>query len=76
MKLTVSCIAILLVLAFMLTLSVIAYIEAWNTVKSSMGLMDAMYRALAGCILILLTILLVMLSVSVAVILYCMLSRC
>lgn len=71
----VTVIALLIVLVFMLTLSILAYIEAWNMVKSSEGFMDAMLRAIASCMLVLLSILIILLCVSVSVTLYCMLSR-
>jgi len=74
MKTTVSLIALLIVLAFMLALAVVAYIEAWDTLKYIAGLSDGMIKAVASCLLVLLSVLLVMLSASIAAALYYMLS--
>jgi len=59
MKLTVSYIALILVLIFILILSIIAYIEAWDMIKHAEGSMDYMEKALASCMLILLSILII-----------------
>ena len=70
MRTTASYIAIILVLAFMLALSVIAYIEAWNAIRSMEGLMDSMVKALASCLFILLSILLAIAAALTALTLF------
>jgi len=59
MKTTVSRIALLIVLALILAIGIIMYIEAWDMIKSAEGLMDYTEKALASCMLILLSILLI-----------------
>ena len=73
-KPTASLIAVILVLAFILILSILAYIEAWNTIRSMEGLTDAMVKAVASCLLVLLSILLVLAAASIALALYFLLQ--
>ena len=74
MKPVAPYIAVILVLAFILVLSVLAYIEAWNTIRSMEGLMDAMMKTVASCLLVLLSILLALAAASIALALYFLLQ--
>jgi len=74
MRVTISVIVLLVVLAFMLALGVIAYMEAWNLVKHSEDMVDYMYRAIASCMLILMSICLILIGLSIAIAVYHMLS--
>jgi len=70
MKTTVSLIALLIVLAFMLALGIIAYREAMDLIKHSEDMVDYMHRAIASCMLILLFIYLILVCLSISIAVY------